>query len=130
MPHNQQCHEGHEVRLESGSGYISSISSSGAQSACNWILKAKPGQQFNFTILDFGILQLVNEKLPEAQAYCHRYAILKDGKLAEGQRDVTICAGRERYSHVYLSKSHEVQLQVFRSEESSARFLLKYEGEW
>ena len=65
---------------------------------------------------------------PIGSEVCHAYAIIreKDGS----SEAVTVCGGRERFRHVYYSRSNQVEVRVFgrKNTDKSPQFLLKFEG--
>lgn len=138
LPPGHQCLGAHLLPLESGDGYLSSLTAAGSKASCTWTLKAQPGQRLNLTLLDFGVFGHAKRRDP--RAFCHRYAIVGDGEKggrSQGpQREVTVCAGTQRTKHVYLSKTSTVSVQLFRSEQDenegsgAPRFLLRYQGKF
>ena len=134
LPAAHPCIGAHLLSLESGEGYISSLTASTSKASCTWSLKVQPGQRLNLTLLDFGVFGHAKRRDP--RAFCHRYAIIGDGANG-GQREVTVCAGTQRIKHVYLSRGSTVSVQLFRSDHGYnddgvargvPRFLLHYQG--
>ena len=59
--------------------------------------------------------------------YCQQYAKVLEAAVS---RNTIICGGEQRVKGVYLSTSHEMELQIMnrRTQGKSQYFLFKYEG--
>ncbi len=135
--HNPPCRPCRNVTdliATSPSGIIASITteeSNCGSSNCPYMLRARPGQRFNFTLMDFAMstkrrstVISVQMGLPE---FCYRYATIRENTR---EKETTVCGGTDRSRHVYTSDSHIVQIQMAGGKHGGAfgHFLLKYEG--
>nr|UCK81578.1 Gal-binding and CUB domains containing receptor 15 [Arenicola marina] len=127
------CYSSTPVTVEAPSGYISSLVTKETQCGSidtPWLIKAREGQKLNFTLYDFSLFNKrvaagSERPLPENNI-CLVYAVLKETSHSE-----TICGGRSRVSHVWLSTTNSLQLRMVGSRKQDAddgHFLLKYEA--
>ena len=89
-----------------------------------WIIKAKPGQVIEVTMMDFGVAS--NKHLNG-----HDCPVLY-GYIVDKAADVnkTICGSDERQQHVYTSRSNVIQIVILptHSRRGDSRFLLHYQS--
>lgn len=124
---------------------------------CLLLFQLPPGQRLNLTLYDFTPLNIsaipnaggggaVAEanQLPfhdeeeemdggQASAFkpCRRYAVVMESSHADDS--VSVCAGSARETHVYISRSNRIQVQIFSAWASPAlhraKYLLRFEGQ-
>lgn len=79
------------------------------------------------TLYDFSVINSLNTNTEES--VCLVYAIIKE---SSGGTTKTICGGKVRESHVFISLTNSVEVRVVSKRQQQAEegfFLLKYEGE-
>ncbi|ELT98119.1 hypothetical protein CAPTEDRAFT_225957 [Capitella teleta] len=128
MPCQREMCEGSDyLQLTAPSGILSSalVADTGCGSqTCPWVLRARPGQHLNLTLMDFSHLDQL--AVDESQkATCQRYVSIREDLSS---KDVTSCShdyARER--HIYESTTNSIQLTLFADRESSVHYLIHYE---
>jgi len=103
----------------SSSSQVNSVSVSCGSKSHPWRLEAAAGQRINISLLDF-----TAEDRPRDQVTCTRqygYVLEKWNK-----RNVSVCAGRERQTHLLVS--HSNNLQIVQTPNSEQSFLIRVEG--
>jgi len=140
-PPCRPCRNYTEVAAVSRVGYLASIvteESGCGGDQCPYLVKAKPGQTLNLTLLDFGFpgqRQLAPASnalgLPVA---CMMYAIvnekvkLKGGKIKD--RELKVCAGNQRETNIFHSETESVKVKMFSRNQGSSslgQFMIKYQ---
>lgn len=143
--------EGEEPIASEGRALISSyfveMALRQGQSSCTLKLKAKPGQRWNISLVDFGVprthsasstsgedvlrdLESSEDSESLRLPVCRQYAAIRDERSAA--KSVVCGGGTSRDKVVHLSTGHLIQVEVFsRARDSgiSAQFLLRVEGE-
>ena len=77
----------------------------------------------NFTLIDFGLYDRLQDGGNRHSLYCHKYA-----EIREGSHQTPVCAGTERERNVYVSKGSTVYVTMPRVETNGAHFLLRYQS--
>ena len=94
-----------------------------------WVIRASPGQQINLTLYDFWQEQSYtsNEVLGEMieTHICKEYAHVRE---INTDWNSVVCGGGRRIHHVYLSKTHALEVQI--TNKDTKYFLLRYEGKF
>ena len=106
----------------SSSSRVNSVSVSCGSKSHPWRLEAAAGQRINISLLDF----TASEDRPRDRVTCTRqygYVLEKWNK-----RNVSVCAGRERQTHLLVSHSNQAQIIQTASHEPNPKFLLKLKG--
>ena len=109
----------------SSSSRVSSISVSCGSKSHPWRLEAAAGQRINISLLDF----TASEDTPRDQVTCTRqygYVLEKWNK-----RNVSVCARRERQTHLLVSHSNNLQIVQMSSpatDDQLIHYLLRIEG--
>ena len=79
----------------------------------------------NFTLIDFGLHDRLQDGGNRHSLYCHKYA-----EIREGSHQTPVCAGTERERNVYVSKGSTVYVTMPRVETNGPHFLLRYQSKW
>jgi len=142
----RHCNPSGSEPITSDRGFISSLSTTRAshlgQRSCTLTLRAKPGQRWNISLVDFGVpvhsaidtssgpsAAVSDDAIDERLPVCQRYAVIRDERLSTGS---VICGGGSaREKLVHLSTSHVIQVDVFgRGADPAAQYLFRIEGQW
>ena len=97
---------------------------------CPVLIKGKPGQRINITLVDFGsVISQQGRGLQGVSVVCQRYAVIKEAGTVS---PTIVCSGNQRTRGVYLSEGHTVEIQLVhtRHRKEAAHFLLKYSGKY
>lgn len=120
------CHHLGGLPVPDEAGYLASIITDEygfGSTRCPWVISVARGRTVNITLVDFGVAT----RYPEPRNTCHVYAKIRETYLSS---EFTVCGGRMRERHVYLSQSPRVEIVIanIRFTEEQIYFLLKYEG--
>ena len=126
-PKSRICNEREKVSAQKQVSYLSSLISENTSCGLHntpWILQAEPGQQINITLVDFS---WNNNKSNTDNGYNGRcnYGYILD---VESDDVISLCGGREREKHLYLSTSHTVQVVLDSLALQKYSFLIAYKG--
>jgi hypothetical protein len=88
-----------------------------------WIIKAKPGQMIDITMMDFGVVS--NKKIHDQSCVLYGYILERSSGINH-----TICGSDRRQQHVYTSKSNVVEIVILPTQirKRDNRFLLHYQS--
>ena len=128
------------INLTTGYGYISSAVAEErgfGSSPCPWSIRVHPHQRLNITLLDFSPQAMSSRgtfpggRRGGSTVGCRMpYALIVD-REASPIRNITICAGHDRETNVYLSYGSRVDIYLTlprNPEKMAAQFLIRYEG--
>ena len=109
----------------SSSSRVNSVSVSCGSKSHPWRLEAAAGQRINISLLDF----TASENRPRDRVTCTR----QYGYVLEkwNNTNVSVCAGRERQTHLLVSHSNQAQIVQTPNSPTSDKeqnFLIKVEG--
>ena len=93
---------------------------------------AAAGQRVRVTLYDFRLAyRRSRPEVGHVTGVCRLYAQVSE-RLAGGQHNVSVCAGRHREVNVYMSVGNSVRVTIAKgmAREGTPKFLLKYEGEF
>ena len=88
-----------------------------------WLIEVAEGQKVNISLYNFGT---------EESTFRHR-GCLKLGEISETNpsKNTTICAGKDRVSHLVLSSGNRMTITIEPKEKrQNFNFLLKYKSKW
>ena len=129
-----RCDIGHRWSLPVGvkEGYISNsvvADTSCADVNSPLVIEVLPGQQINFTLLDFTLphAAVQGSKLFSSFPECQEYAVIFD---TAARRKISVCGGTHRLQQIYLSTNNSVELYFRKSSsrEDGHRILLHFKG--
>jgi len=106
-----------EAQFMSSSRLNGVVSVSCGSKSHPWRLEAAAGQRINISLLDF-----TADDRPRDRVTCTR----QYGYVLENKRNVSVCAGRQRQSHLLVSQSNTVH--IVQTPDSEHSFLIKVEG--
>ncbi len=132
-----ECHNGeHMVTLSSPTGYLSSLiteETGFGTSGCPWKIKAGSGQQVALTVFDFNLLSFSGSHndyyaQDEYSSWCPISIVVEDQDI---RKDITLCNGGQRESHIYTSTGNEVTVHfvIRKMPDIHYYFLVQYQGE-
>jgi hypothetical protein len=153
---NQQLCRGHlPIVITSSSGYLSSaitmVTGQGGRE-CPWRIQLPVGQRMNVTLISFfsatgawydsvqassagqagRSVSMTTSTTTTRPNACYQLAVFREGMdSTEVTRTVTECEGGPRKSHVYLSESNTIDIEILVSRSQNDRklyFLLHYTG--
>lgn len=108
-----------------------------SRSQCSWHIVALPHQRINLTLTDFSQSSITStlDSFDNAFAQSIRceaeYALIVDKPAG---RNTSICAGKKRHTHVYLSRSNIIDIFIDgtgsdqRQRSPERYFIIKYQG--
>ena len=129
LPQRQTCTSAENVEAESKSNYLSSIVS--RDTSCGfhkspWILKSKPGQQIEISLLDFSWDNKSNVDAVGSPGNCMKnYGYIVD---IESDDIINICGGTVREKYIYTSRSNSVQIVLDPLSLQNHFYLISYKG--
>lgn len=136
-PTNQGCVPGQGAVLSSRKGTIASIFSENTEygsDICPWVVRGKPGQRINITLVNFARAPNPHESEDQngfVEPYgsvpriCYQFAVIKE---KGSRRSVTECEGGPKEVKAYTSSSHQVDITIISRKSTDTFFLLQYEG--
>ena len=108
---------------------VNSVSSSSCGSTSHpWRLEAAAGQRINISLLDFTAADDRSRAAGHqrtADLTCRQYGYVLD---KSNKRNVSVCGGGVRQSHVYISHSNNVHIVQTQPSDREQNFLIKVEG--
>ncbi len=132
-----ECHNGeHMVTLTSPTGYLSSLiteETGFGTSGCPWKIKAGSGQQVSLAVFDFNLLSFSGSHndyyaQDEYSSWCPISIVVEDQDI---RKDIPLCNGGQRESHIYTSTGNEVMVHfvIRKMPDIHYYFLVQYQGE-
>lgn len=131
-PGCRPCKNFTEVVASASQGYLASVVSEESDCGtanCPYSLSARPGQRFNFTLIDFALSpkRRSTAQTSGMEDFCYRYATMREqGK----DQEIFVCGGTERVRHIYTSETHSIRIKLEGGRHGGAfgHFLIKYQG--
>ena len=123
IPQRQTCKSSENLETDSNIRYVSSLVSRNKSCGFHnspWILKSKPGQQIEISLLDFSWTNTSGD------GNCFKsYGYILD---VESDDVINICGGTWREKHLYRSGSNSVQIVLDQVAVQGNYFLIAYKG--
>ena len=131
-PPCRPCKNFTEVIATSPQGFLASVVSEESKCGtadCPYILSARPGQRFNFTLVDFALSPKRRSTVAASSGddFCYRYATMRE----QGHdKEIFICGGTERVRFAHTSQTNVVRIKFEGGRHGGVfgHFLLRYDG--